>query len=100
MWDLIVSVSDHCLSFYYVVYSTAHSREIMDSLIMAKYYRCILMSKIYSVCINGISDSPLSCLCGIVNRRSKSLDNAICFESSKITDQSIHIQLFTMQTLF
>ena len=27
----------------HVVYSTAHSREIMDSLIMAKYCRCILI---------------------------------------------------------
>ena len=28
----------------HIVYSTVHSREIMDSLIMAKYCRCILRS--------------------------------------------------------
>ena len=27
----------------HVVYETVHSREIMDSLVMAKYCRCILM---------------------------------------------------------
>ena len=34
----------------HVVYSTVHSREIMDSLIMAKYCRCILTLYIFLFC--------------------------------------------------
>ena len=32
-----------CFVLIHVVYSAVHSRGIMDSLIMAKYCRCILM---------------------------------------------------------
>ena len=34
----------------HVVYSTVHSREIMDSLIMAKYCRCILTLYLFLFC--------------------------------------------------
>ena len=64
MWDLIVSVPDHCLSFYFnhpVVYATDRSKAVVPVLFLfcvalwfilrdASCLRCVMSIPVYAIC--------------------------------------------------